>query len=346
MRLIFISFSRKGWELENNIADRVSQSREHTVVMRKVKCSAMGGVSEEKEISKVIGEWISYADGIVFIGSCGIAVRLIAPYVNSKTSDPAVVVIDESGRFCISLLSGHIGGANELTKYIADIIGAIPVITTATDIGEKFSVDTFAVKNDMVLPDMELAKKISADIVDGKKVGMYSEFEIEGTIPYEIQTDLSENTCDTGFAVTVRKSAHPFKNTLMLCPRVIIVGIGCKRNTANEQIENAVIACLNDMDISIYAVEAVSSIDIKKNEKGLLNFCKKFNLELRTFSAGELSSVEGEFHESDFVMRVTGVGSVCERSAVFCSKGRLIMNKRVFDGVTVALALKDWSCRF
>lgn len=344
MRLIFISFSRKGWKLENDIAGRLSQSGEHTVVMRKVKCAALGEVSEEEEISKMLGEWLKYTDGIVLIGSCGIAVRLIAPYVYSKTADPAVVVIDESRKFCISLLSGHIGGANELTKYIADMIGAVPVITTATDRGGKFSVDTFAVKNGMALSDMALAKKISADIVDGKKVGMYSEFKIEGAVPDEIQRNL--NICDTGFAVTVGSSIRPFKNTLMLYPRIITIGIGCKRNTDSEKIEHAVMTCLNEMKLSVHAVEAVSSIDIKKNEKGLLDFCRKFNLDFRTFSAAELSLAEGEFHESDFVMQATGVGSVCERSAVFCSKGRLIMNKRVFDGVTVALAQKDWSCKF
>ncbi|MPM87814.1 Cobalt-precorrin-5A hydrolase [bioreactor metagenome] len=132
----------------------------------------------------------------------------------------------------------------------------------------------------------------------------------------------------------------------MLYPTVLTVGVGCKKGTSEEKIERAIMTCLDDMNVSINAVEAVSSIDIKKNEEGILDFCKKYRLAFLTYSADELSSVKGDFNESDFVKETTGVGSVCERSAVFCSKGKLIMDKRVFDGVTVALALKDWSVCF
>lgn len=346
MRLALISFSRKGWELENSIADRISQYEKHIVVMREVKCSALGEISEKREISNCLGEWLNEVDGVVFIGACGIAVRLIAPFVNSKVFDPAIVVLDESGRFCVSLLSGHIGGANELAWDIAAVIGAIPVITTATDIEKRFSVDVFAKKNNLHISDMKTAKDISAEIVDGKKVGMFSEFDIKGSIPKEVETDLSSNRFKVGFAVSIKNKISVFDKTLMLCPHVITVGVGCKRGISEEKIERAIMTCLDDMNISINAVEAVSSIDIKKNEEGILNFCKKYGLVFLTYSSDELSSVEGDFNESDFVKETTGVGSVCERSAVFCSKGKLIMDKRVFDGVTVALALKDWSVCF
>ncbi len=344
MRLAFISFSRKGWELGNCIADRISKSDKYTVVLKKVKCSSLGDISENREISKCLGEWLDLVDGIVFVGACAIAVRLIAPFVNNKAMDPAVVVIDERGKFCISLLSGHIGGANELAEYIAGIAGSIPVITTATDIGGKFSVDMFARKNNLHISDMKIAKEISAQIVEGKRVGMFSEFDIKGNIPNEIDMNLKDSSL--GFAVSIKKYLPVFKKTLMLCPQVVIIGVGCKKGTSAEKIESAVMFCLDDMNISINAVEAVSSIDIKKSEKGIIDFCKKYGLEFYTYSSDELSSAEGEFNESDFVKKTTGVGSVCERSAVFCSKGRLIMPKRVLDCVTVALAVKDWSVCF
>lgn len=344
MRLAFISFSRKGWELENLIADRVSKNDKHTVVLKTVKCAALGDISEKREISKCLEEWIGLVDGIVFVGACGIAVRIIAQFVDNKAIDPAVIVVDERGKFCISLLSGHLGGANELTEYIAGIVGAIPVITTATDIGKKFSVDTFAKKNNMFISDMKIAKEISAQIVDGKRIGMISEFNIKGNIPNEIDTDLN-NSC-IGFVISIKKNLLAFKKQLILCPNIVTIGIGCKKNISAQKIESSVMFCLDEMNVNINAVEAVTSIDIKNKEIGIIDFCKKYGLDFYTYSADELSSIKGEFNESDFVKKTTGVGSVCERSAVFCSKGRLIMQKRVLDGVTVALAIKDWSVCF
>ena len=121
-------------------------------------------------------------DAIVFIGACGIAVRSIAPFVKSKKIDPAVVVVDEQGQFAISLLSGHIGGANELTEEIAEILRAQSVITTATDLNDKFAVDVFAKKNGCFISDMELAKEISAALLAGKEVGFASDFPWIGEI--------------------------------------------------------------------------------------------------------------------------------------------------------------------
>ena len=117
-------------------------------------------------------------DAILFIGACGIAVRSIAPYVKSKKTDPAVLCMDEQGKFVISLLSGHIGGANELTEEVAAVTGAVPVITTATDVNHKFAVDVFAVKNHCEICEMELAKETAALLVDGKTVGFCSRFPV------------------------------------------------------------------------------------------------------------------------------------------------------------------------
>ena len=125
-------------------------------------------------------------DAILFIGACGIAVRSIAPYVKSKKTDPAVLCMDEQGKFVISLLSGHIGGANELTEEVAAVTGAVPVITTATDVNHKFAVDVFAVKNHCEICEMELAKETAALLVDGKTVGFCSRFPVEGTKPEEL----------------------------------------------------------------------------------------------------------------------------------------------------------------
>ena len=115
-------------------------------------------------------EWIPKLDGIIFFSATGIAVRTIAPFVVSKKTDPAVVVIDEQGNYAISLLSGHLGGANELAKFAAESIGAVPVITTGTDVNHTFAVDVFARKNNLVIADMRLAKEMAALLIRGKTI--------------------------------------------------------------------------------------------------------------------------------------------------------------------------------
>ena len=129
------------------------------------------------------GEKFSDSDALIFIGATGIAVRSIAPYVASKKSDPAVLVVDECGKFVISLLSGHLGGANELALKTAEILEAIPVVTTATDLHHRFAVDVFAKKNNCNIFNMKAAKEVSAALLAGKKVGFYSEFPVEGELP-------------------------------------------------------------------------------------------------------------------------------------------------------------------
>ena len=169
-------------------------------------------------------------DAILFIGACGIAVRSIAPYVKSKKTDPAVLCMDEQGKFVISLLSGHIGGANELTEEVAVVTGAVPVITTATDVNHKFAVDVFAVKNHCEICEMELAKEAAALLVDGKTVGFCSRFPVEGTKPEELIPEEAAKP-SMGICITTSEEDSPYERTLHLIPKVITVGIGCKKNT-------------------------------------------------------------------------------------------------------------------
>ena len=175
-------------------------------------------------------------DAILFIGACGIAVRSIAPYVKSKKTDPAVLCMDEQGKFVISLLSGHIGGANELTEEVAAVTGAVPVITTATDVNHKFAVDVFAVKNHCEICEMELAKEAAALLVDGKTVGFCSRFPVDGTKPEELIPEEAAKP-SMGICITTSEEDSPYERTLHLIPKVITVGIGCKKNTPAGRIE-------------------------------------------------------------------------------------------------------------
>ncbi len=285
-------------------------------------------------IGSMVGRLFERSDAFVFVCACGIAVRAVTPYLGTKADDPAVIVMDDRGRFVIPVLSGHIGGANRLAEVIAEALGATAVITTATDIGGHFSPDSFAVANNLVITDMKAAKDIAAAVLDDEKIGFSGEYP-HGGLPSEL-TEFG--ICRTGIYVGRDRFAQPFDVTLRLVPRNVVLGIGCKKETPYEAIQRAVEETLAQYQIDMRTVSKVATIDLKKHENGLLTFCEKNGLELVAYTAQELMSISGDFEASDFVRETTGADNVCERSAVLCSGGKLIIRKNAVDGVTVAAA--------
>lgn len=282
-------------------------------------------------------------DTFIFICAAGIAVRLIAPLIKSKDVDPAVLVMDEFGRFVIPILSGHLGGANEAAEKISEIIGAVVVLTTATDINEKFAVDVWSKYAGCKVIDVSSIKMVSAAILRGEKVGLESGFPFEGKVPKELTLDAAE----MGICVSLSEKLKPFAQTFNVVPRIVTLGVGCRKNTSVDQFEKFILSILEENKVSIHAIEQIASIDIKKFEKCILAFCDKYQIPFVTYSAEELAAVEGEFEVSEFVKSITGVDNICERSAVLGSKnGRKILSKTSSGGITAALAMKDWKCKF
>jgi cobalt-precorrin 5A hydrolase len=252
--------------------------------------------------------------------------------------------IDEKGKFVIPLLSGHIGGANALAYEIANHLGTLPVITTATDINQKFAVDLFAKKNNLHISRMDYAKGISAAILDEKRVGFESDFPIVGTLPKEMT---GKRDCPYGICISFAEKTEVYDKTLSLIPCIITLGLGCRKGKSSDDIEKVVAKVLEKNDISMDAIANVASIDLKKEEAGLLEFCDKFKLKFVTYPAKVLEKVQGIYTESDYVRSVTGVGNVCERAAILGSgNGIMIQKKYANNGVTVSIAKKDWSVRF
>ena len=332
MKAALISVTENGRELSLRIAENADfLSAERFCFKKRCDSSAQSFDS----LSGLVVDIFQGYEALIFVCACGIAVRSVAPHLKSKTSDPAVIVIDDCGKFVVPILSGHIGGANALADKIAELIGAQPVITTATDTGGHFSPDSFAAANDLMITDMDAAKAVAAAVLDGEKVGIVSEFEYRN-MPDDLT---SGEDCNIGLYIGAEER-EPFPVTLRLVPRNIVLGIGCKRGTACQTIENAVSYALGNEGVELERVCAVATIDLKSNEEGLLGFCEKHRLKLYTYTSDELFSTEGDFTASDFVKNVTGVDNVCERSAVKCSGGRLVIKKKAADGVTVAAAEK------
>ena len=299
---------------------------------------------EEPDFSPITpqcyGECFTSSELMVFVGSCGIAVRKIAPYVHDKRTDPAVLCVDELGTFVIALLSGHIGGANALARKLAESLQATPVITTATDINRKFSVDTWATEHGCAISSMKIAKAVSAAILE-RDIPLKSDFPIAGTLPYGV---IPGETGNIGIYLTVTDE-EPFENTLRLIPKLLHLGIGCRRGTEKEAIANAVEQVFRENGLDFRAVKCAASIDLKQDEEGLLSFCEEQNIPIHFYTAEELTALPGEFTPSPFVRKVTGVDNVCERSALV-GADNLIVKKTACHGVTVAVAMENWEVHF
>ena len=324
----------------------VEQKQEPTVddALAQRLAQVLGGTATRCGVDCPLRDWIREAfsryEGLVFVGAVGIAVRAIAPYVQSKTTDPAVVVVDEGGRFVIPLLSGHIGGANALAERMAEKLGATAVVTTATDVRGKFAVDAWAARHSCAISDMGLAKAVSAAILEGD-VPLCSQFYLPVPLP---EGTFAGETGPLGIFIGWHVRT-PFARTLRLIPRVLRVGVGCRRGISAEAGVRAVQTVFAENGLDTAAIRGVCSIDLKQDEPGLLAACEKNNWPVHFYTAQQLRDVAGDFTPSDFVRSVTGVDNVCERAALLDAE-KLIVQKTARDGVTVAVAAEHWEVRF
>ena len=338
MRVSVFAYSRQGCETAKKIAEALFKDSCRCYTMEKFLVPGFSPM--EKPSRDFYGRHFSESDAMIFVGSCGIAVRQVAPHVKDKKLDPAVLCIDELGTYVIPILSGHIGGANALAWKLSEALGATPVITTATDINGKFSVDTWASQNGCYISSMSLAKAVSARILE-QPVPLCSQFPIKGELPAGA---ISGDRGNLGIYVGWDQAA-PFEKTLQLIPRILHLGVGCRKGTSLEAIRSAVTQVLQDHGIDPHAVKSAASIDLKAQEQGLLDFCEEAEIPITFYSAEQLRAVPGEFTKSQFVSSITGVDNVCERSAMI-GADRLIVKKTACSGVTVAVAEEIWEVHF
>ena len=248
MKLACLSFTDKGKE----IANKLKTLKEQTYIIHHYNNKEITG-----GIKKVLPFlWTKY-DGLIFIASVGIAVRMINPYIKHKTIDPAIVVIDDFGKFSISLLSGHIGGANQLAEWLAGIVDAKPVITTASDNRQIESVDLFAKRNNYYIENIKEITTITALMVNGKSIGFYS--EDKETINYPnltVLNNLKQNSLiyDLDGIILVSSQNHTVENLnipyTFLRPRNINIGIGCRKGMEGKKIIEAIEKELKQMRLS------------------------------------------------------------------------------------------------
>lgn len=258
-------------------------------------------------------------EALIFVGAVGIAVRKITPIVKDKLTDPAVIVVDEMGKFVIPILSGHVGGANELAYIIAEHLGAIPVITTATDLNSVIAFDEMAASNGLDIVNRDNIKKVSGGLLKGKPVNVAIDDDVVITGDESIIDD----------------------TVLGLLYRPIVIGMGMRKDKDFESLDAFFSESLAKNDLSPKDVAGIASIDVKAKEPALIELSKKYDIPLYFFSAQELKDVEGEFEESEFVEATVGVSDVSARAAKALGKrGDFVVKKKKQDGMTISIFQK------
>ena len=357
MKISIISFTENGIHLSEKISKTLA-GQEYTLF---TKCSAHlredclkkapnGGI---QFVGESVAEWtkseMAAGNVLIFIGACAIAVRAAAPNITDKLHDSPVLVIDEKGQYVIPILSGHMGGANEYAISIAEKIGAIPVITTATDINHKFAVDIFAKKNGLAVVNKDGIAKVSSKVLSGQKITISIEpghYDKDCRLPNGVE--LADYPPKHRVDVVVSSEQRGFDTAILLRPREYVIGMGCRKGKEAEKIEELIEQSINELGISVMQTAKLASIDVKSNEQGLVAWSRKYNIPFVTYTAQELESVSGDFHKSDFVKNRVGVDNVCERAALkACDRtGKLVYEKHAKDGMTIAIAGMEWSVGF
>lgn len=275
---------------------------------------------------------------LIFIMAAGIAVRAIAPFIKDKKTDPAVLVLDEDGRFVISLLSGHLGGANSFARELAGSLKAQAVITTASDVNKLTAIDLWAQDNNLAIENWDLVPLISTRLLNKKRLKIYDEANIK--LPSEFIKVIRPEDAD----ILITNKITPYINSskqLFLRPKNIVIGIGCNSGTTSNELEAVIGEVLQENNLSFLSISCLATLDKKASEAGLISFAKKYALEIKSFTPDEINALEG-IEKSEAAFKATGAKAVAEPSAILASSRKnLLVAKQKKGNVTVAAAETD-----
>ena len=300
---------------------------------------AFGGTVEPKAaFDAAVRRDFAACDLLVFIMASGIAVRKIAPLVQSKAFDPAVLVLDQQGKYVISLLSGHLGGANAAARRFAAYLGGEAVITTATDVAGVPAFDLFAKQNDLVIENLHELKHISSALVAEEKITLLTDLPVEPDAFSENIVPETHPVQPCAVVISDQLRDCRAEHTLYLRPKSLVLGVGCKKNIAPEHLEQCF---LRFHRLSRLSVAKIATVALKQNEPAILALCEKYRIPLEIVLDDAILGCNYPFAASPFVQQVTGLPSVSEASAYLASGcGEVLTGKVKYSGVTFAACRK------
>lgn len=327
MKLAFWTVTKGAGNIAKKFKEKLKEHlKDYDIDVFTLKKYDVENTIQIEDFTTNINEKFSQYDGHIFIMASGIVIRKIANLIGTKDKDPAVLLIDEGKHFVISLLSGHLGGANELAYSLANILKLVPVITTSSDVTGKIAVDTISQKLNAELEDLKSTKDVTSLIVNGQKVNIL--------LPKNVKiTD--KNSAD-GFILVSNKKNIEYTR---IYPKNLILGIGCKKDTKAEDILFAIENCLDKNNLDIKSVKKIATVDVKENEQGLINAAKFLNLDLEIVSRDKIKKIQNQFEGSDFVEKTIGVRAVSEPVALLSSagNGKFLVMKEIYNGITISI---------
>jgi cobalt-precorrin 5A hydrolase len=334
------ALTRKGAEL----AARISEVIPDSTCFCNYRC-ALPGMTLFSQISEVFPSVWSECDAIICIMGCGIAVRMVSPLLEGKTIDPAVVVVDQDGRFAISLVSGHIGGANELARKVASITGGQAVITTASDLQDKPAVDIAARDAGLLIENSGILNRIQGAILDEEPLWI---FDPDRLLLRHLPANHGLRAISSYGELGALKSSLGIWVSELLCPRGVkclklrpanlVIGIGCNRGTTSEEIVGFIGKKLSENRLTHHSIRNFASLDIKSDERGLLDAARAFDRPIHFCARKEIKGISVP-NPSETVARHVGAESVCEASALWSAGTReLLVPKRKAGNCTLAIA--------
>lgn len=302
------------------------------------------GADTFKSLSESVAHEFGNFSSHIFIMAAGIVVRMIAPLVKSKLSDPAVVVVDDHGRFAVSLLSGHLGGANELARNVAKHLKAIPVITTATDIDHVPAIDILAMEHGLVIENPGMIKTVHMALLKGQKVRLHDPMNIfQKDLKGWVQTGIENSVASRPGVYVDYHTTQLSTQDLVLRPKILSVGVGCNRNTDVKEIFGWVKDVFLKFNLSVYSIDNIATVEAKADEQGILELARLLNVPVRFFSPEELDRAGTVPTPSEVVKKHMGVASICEAAAILASnQGNLLVPKQVMKNVTVAVGIRPF----
>ena len=335
MKLAIISVSDKGQELAKRLSQKIDS--DSTII----KCDMY-----HKNVKRYFPILFYEYDAIIAIMASGILIRSIAPLVESKTTDPAVLNIDDNGNFVISTLSGHLGGANDLTVKIAGLLDATPVITTSTDVNNKLGIDVLAKDLYLSIDNTKEILFFNKAILEGREISLTVNPDKNFKYLFEY---LNNNTFEINVSIYYSSKVNPDEiqvtldgHEMILRERKIVVGIGCRRGKECEKIHHGLVESLNDLKLIPSRVNMLASAEIKKDEEGILELSEKLDVPVYFVELDKLKLFKSrDVARSEFVYSKFGIYGVCEPSALIMAgiDSKLIYKKTSYDGVTIAVAV-------
>lgn len=350
-----VAITRRGVETALKIKEALDKAGLNSTVYAPKKYNQNGVVTLDKKIADFIKDTYSTVDALVAVMATGIVIRAVAPYLESKLTDPAVVGVDATGKFVISLLSGHYGGANELARTIAQGIGGTAVITTASDVTGKMSVDELARTLHLTIQNPESLVAVNSAIVNGDHLiivligdvkiptNALSCYEIKkaenGAQALEIINHYDAGVIITQEPLSIAKFVKPFT---ILKTKYLVVGLGARKDSTADSMIEAVNTALEQVHVPLDRVNRFATVDIKKTSKPMVEAVERLGAPLEFLSVDALRSLNHSdlSPDSAMVQEKIGVGGVCERAALLIAgkNSKLLLKKTKLNGVTVAIA--------